>query len=150
MSKPADMSFFLLFLVLYSQTHGGHLLLSDFNQSTSLDLISDRVFHHHHQSHTFTPYLTIKNAPSAEDSTCEQTYKFLPCTTTVIGNLSLPNILVFSLEGSVVKTATEPLNPCVLPKMVEGLRKISKSYPLAITKVEEFEEHMILGIGGLY
>ncbi|RXH93778.1 hypothetical protein DVH24_015845 [Malus domestica] len=47
----------------------------------------------------------------------------------------------------VVKTATELLNPCVLPKMVEGLRKISKSYPLAITKVEESEEHMILGIG---
>ncbi|RXH93777.1 hypothetical protein DVH24_015844 [Malus domestica] len=100
MFKPADVSFFLLFLVLYSQTHGGHLLLSDINQSTSPDLIFDRVIHHHHQSHTFTPYLTIKNASSAEDSTFEQTYKFLPCTTTVIGNLSLPNILVFSLEGS--------------------------------------------------
>ncbi|KAM1018452.1 hypothetical protein ACFX15_039334 [Malus domestica] len=100
MFKPANVSFFLIFLVLYSQTHGGHLLLSDINQSTSPDLISDRVIHHHHQSHTFTPYLTIKNASSAEDSTFEQTYKFLPCTTTVIGNLSLPNILVFSLEGS--------------------------------------------------
>ncbi|CAN6567019.1 unnamed protein product [Malus baccata var. baccata] len=42
----------------------------------------------------------INNAPSAEDSTCKQTYKFLPCITTVIGNLSLPNILVFSFEGS--------------------------------------------------
>ncbi|CAM6091167.1 unnamed protein product [Calypogeia fissa] len=37
----------------------------------------------------------------------------------------------------VVKTATEPLNPSELPKMVEGLREISNSYPLAITKVEE-------------
>ncbi|KAL0390086.1 UNVERIFIED_CONTAM: U5 small nuclear ribonucleoprotein component CLO, partial [Sesamum calycinum] len=44
----------------------------------------------------------------------------------------------------VVKTATEPLNPSELPKMVEGLRKISKSYPLAITKVEESGEHTIL------
>ncbi|TQE07457.1 hypothetical protein C1H46_006934 [Malus baccata] len=50
----------------------------------------------------------------------------------------------------VVKTETEPLNPCVLPKMVEGLRKISKSYPLARTKVEEFGEHTILGTGELY
>ncbi|KAH7852924.1 hypothetical protein Vadar_031042 [Vaccinium darrowii] len=45
----------------------------------------------------------------------------------------------------VVKTTTEPLNPSELPKMVEGLRKISKSYPLAITKVEESREHTILG-----
>lgn len=51
---------------------------------------------------------------------------------------------------AVVKTATEPLNPSELPKMVEGLRKISKSYPLAITKVEESGEHTILGTGELY
>lgn len=38
---------------------------------------------------------------------------------------------------SVVKIATEPLNPGDLPKMVEGLRKINKSYPLAVTKVPE-------------
>ena len=34
--------------------------------------------------------------------------------------------------------------------MVEGLRKISKSYPLAITKVEESGEHIILGTGEIY
>ncbi|PRQ55668.1 putative ribosomal protein S5 domain 2-type, subgroup [Rosa chinensis] len=50
----------------------------------------------------------------------------------------------------VVKTATEPLNPSELPKMVEGLRKTSMSYPLAITKVEESGEHTILGTGELY
>ncbi|KAJ4833594.1 hypothetical protein Tsubulata_009209 [Turnera subulata] len=49
-----------------------------------------------------------------------------------------------------VKIATEPLNPSELPKMVEGLRKISKSYPQAITKVEESGEHTILGTGELY
>ncbi|KAJ8562764.1 hypothetical protein K7X08_031216 [Anisodus acutangulus] len=47
----------------------------------------------------------------------------------------------------VVKTTTEPLNPSELPKMVEGLRKISKGYPLAITKVEESGEHAILDTG---
>ncbi|KAK4753930.1 hypothetical protein SAY87_002034 [Trapa incisa] len=51
---------------------------------------------------------------------------------------------------AVVKMATEPLNPSELPKMVEGLRKISKSYPLAIKKVEESGEHTILGTGELY
>ncbi|KAJ4959295.1 hypothetical protein NE237_026406 [Protea cynaroides] len=50
----------------------------------------------------------------------------------------------------VVKTATEPLNPSELPKMVEGLGKISKSYPLAITKIEVSGEHIILGTGELY
>ena len=35
----------------------------------------------------------------------------------------------------VIKLAVEPLNPSDLPKLVEGLRKISKSYPLAHTKV---------------
>ena len=36
---------------------------------------------------------------------------------------------------SVIKIATEPLNPSELPKMVDGLRKINKSYPSAVTKV---------------
>ncbi|XVF46921.1 hypothetical protein PTKIN_Ptkin03bG0067100 [Pterospermum kingtungense] len=50
----------------------------------------------------------------------------------------------------VVQTATEPLNPSELPKMVEGLRKISKSYPLAITKVEEYGEHTRLATREMY
>ncbi|KAH8072751.1 GTPase [Aureococcus anophagefferens] len=51
---------------------------------------------------------------------------------------------------AVVKLAVEPLNPSELPKMTEGLRKISKSYPLAQTKVEESGEHVVLGTGELY
>lgn len=51
---------------------------------------------------------------------------------------------------SVLKVAVEPLNPSELPKMLEGLRKINKSYPLATTKVEESGEHIILGTGELY
>lgn len=52
--------------------------------------------------------------------------------------------------AAVMKIATEPLNPSELPKMVEGLRKINKSYPLATTKVEESGEHALLGTGELY
>jgi U5 small nuclear ribonucleoprotein component len=51
---------------------------------------------------------------------------------------------------SVVKLAVEPLKPAELPKMLEGLRKISKTYPLATTKVEESGEHVVLGTGELY
>jgi hypothetical protein len=34
--------------------------------------------------------------------------------------------------------------------MLDGLRKINKSYPLVTTKVEESGEHIILGTGELY
>lgn len=37
---------------------------------------------------------------------------------------------------SVIKIAVEPVNPSELPKMLEGLRKCNKSYPLLTTKVE--------------
>ena len=37
--------------------------------------------------------------------------------------------------SSVVKIAVEPVNPSELPKMLDGLRKVNKSYPLLNTKV---------------
>lgn len=50
----------------------------------------------------------------------------------------------------VIKTACEPLNPSELPKMLEGLRRMYKSYPLSKTKVEESGEHIVLGTGEIY
>ncbi|CAE1317545.1 EFTUD2 [Acanthosepion pharaonis] len=52
--------------------------------------------------------------------------------------------------SSVIKIAVEPVNPSELPKMLDGLRKVNKSYPLLNTKVEESGEHIILGTGELY
>lgn len=37
--------------------------------------------------------------------------------------------------SSVIKIAVEPVNPSELPKMLDGLRKVNKSYPLLTTKV---------------
>ncbi|KAF2498209.1 elongation factor 2 [Lophium mytilinum] len=54
------------------------------------------------------------------------------------------------LFESVFKVAVEPINPSELPKMLDGLRKINKSYPLVTTKVEESGEHVVLGTGELY
>ncbi|KAJ3519898.1 hypothetical protein NM208_g13940 [Fusarium decemcellulare] len=51
---------------------------------------------------------------------------------------------------SVLKVAAEPINPSELPKMLDGLRRIQKSYPLINTKVEESGEHVVLGTGELY
>lgn len=54
------------------------------------------------------------------------------------------------MTESVFKVAVEPVNPSELPKMLDGLRKINKSYPLISTKVEESGEHVVLGTGELY
>jgi U5 small nuclear ribonucleoprotein component len=56
--------------------------------------------------------------------------------------------LAFNTQA-VVNIAVEALNPSELPKVVSGLRKIQKSYPLAHTRVEESGEHVILGTGEL-
>ena len=39
---------------------------------------------------------------------------------------------------SAIKIAVEPHNPSELPKMLDGLRKVNKSYPLLTTKVSYF------------
>ncbi|KAK9842583.1 hypothetical protein WJX81_007484 [Elliptochloris bilobata] len=65
------------------------------------------------------------------------------------GDVHIFRPLAFQTQA-VVKIAVEPLNPSELPKMVEGLRRINKSYPLAVTKVEESGEHAVLGTGELY
>ena len=51
---------------------------------------------------------------------------------------------------STIKIAVEPVNPSELPKMLDGLRKVNKSYPLLSTRVEESGEHVVLGTGELY
>jgi len=75
-------------------------------------------------------------------------------TATIVGEEHDADACIFAPltfdTASVVKVAAEPLNPQDLPKMVEGLRRINKSYPLAVTKVEESGEHTILGTGELY
>eukprot|EP00980_Cylindrotheca_fusiformis_P006159 scaffold1319_cov126-Cylindrotheca_fusiformis.AAC.48 len=60
--------------------------------------------------------------------------------------------LKFPLAGgeATMKMALEPLNPAELPKMVEGLRRVSKAYPMVKTRVEESGEHVLFGTGELY
>lgn len=51
---------------------------------------------------------------------------------------------------SYAKVAIEPFIPSQLPKMLEGLRKVSKSYPLLEVRVEESGEHLLIGTGELF
>ena len=79
---------------------------------------------------------TIVSKPSNDSSASqEDAYIFRPVT---------------HFFESVFKLAVEPINPSELPKMLDGLRKINKSYPLVTTKVEESGEHVVLGTGELY
>ncbi|KAJ1608410.1 snRNP-specific protein U5 [Cryptosporidium canis] len=54
------------------------------------------------------------------------------------------------LNKSVIKLALEPHNPADLPKMLEGLKSVSKAYNCSITKVEENGEHLLFGTGELH
>jgi len=48
-----------------------------------------------------------------------------------------------------VRLAVEALRPADLPKLVDALRRVCKSYPLVTTKVEESGEHVIMAPGEL-
>ncbi|KAJ2710644.1 hypothetical protein H4R19_003649, partial [Coemansia spiralis] len=65
------------------------------------------------------------------------------------GGLAIVRPLPLPAE-SVVRIAVEPVVPTELPKMLSGLRKIGKSYPLTQMRVEESGEHIVLGTGELY
>mmetsp|Transcript_3612 Transcript_3612/g.7448 ORF Transcript_3612/g.7448 Transcript_3612/m.7448 type:complete len:849 (-) Transcript_3612:438-2984(-) len=52
--------------------------------------------------------------------------------------------------SAVVRVAVEPKNPSDLPKLVEGLKRLSKSDPLVKCEVEESGEHIIAGAGELH
>ncbi|OAF67216.1 U5 small nuclear ribonucleoprotein component, partial [Intoshia linei] len=75
-------------------------------------------------------------------------------TATVVSAVNVDEYYIFrplSFDTcSVIKIAVEPVNPSELPKMLDGLRKINKTYPLVSTKVEESGEHIILGTGEIY
>lgn len=50
----------------------------------------------------------------------------------------------------VVRVAVKPKNAQDLPKLVEGLKKLSKSDPLVVCSTEETGEHIIAGCGELH
>jgi len=61
------------------------------------------------------------------------------------------NIRVMKYSVSpVVRVAVEPKHASDLPKLVEGLKKLSKSDPLVLCYTEESGEHVIAGCGELH
>merc|ERR1712232_1072159 len=61
------------------------------------------------------------------------------------------NIVAMKYSVSpVVKVAVKPKDGKDLPKLVEGLKKLSKSDPLVVCTTEESGEHIIAGCGELH
>ncbi|MBA0771107.1 hypothetical protein Gotri_019628 [Gossypium trilobum] len=85
--------------------------------SSPTDLVSDGI-----STVKNPPFLSLKPLFSAEES-CEQTYGFLPCTTTVLGNLFL--IIVYGylmfLAATYLSNGSELLLEILGPGIVGGL-----------------------------
>ena len=115
MSNYLTFSVILFFLILCGPTTFGHRPLSS---SSDLNLISDGV----HNRDSGWSYLAL-NRLTAESSTCDQTYGFLPCTTTVIGNIFLIAVygyLMF-LAASYLSHGSELLLEILGPGIIGGL-----------------------------
>jgi len=63
---------------------------------------------------------------------------------------SYPLISMKFSVSPVVRVAVEPKNPADLPKLVEGLKRLSKSDPLVQITIEETGEHIVAGAGELH
>jgi len=63
---------------------------------------------------------------------------------------SHPLITMKFSVSPVVRVAVEPKNPADLPKLVEGLKRLSKSDPLVQCSIEESGEHIVAGAGELH
>ena len=58
--------------------------------------------------------------------------------------------MVHHLFPTVVRVAVEPMNSADLPKLVEGMKRLSKSDPMVLCYTEESGEHIIAGAGELH
>merc|ERR1712096_196613 len=74
--------------------------------------------------------------------------QFLVKTGTITTFKEAHNMKVMKFSVSpVVRVAVEPKNPADLPKLVEGLKRLSKSDPMVQCFIEESGEHIIAGAG---
>jgi len=77
--------------------------------------------------------------------------QFLVKTGTITTLKEAHNMKVMKFSVSpVVRVAVEPKNPSDLPKLVEGLKRLSKSDPMVQCIIEESGEHIIAGAGELH
>lgn len=77
--------------------------------------------------------------------------QFLLKSGTITTSEAAYNIRVMKFSVSpVVRVAVECKSPSDLPKLVEGLKRLSKSDPMVQTSIEESGEHIVAGAGELH
>merc|ERR1711893_390627 len=77
--------------------------------------------------------------------------QYIMKTGTITTLESAHNLKVMKFSVSpVVRVAVECKNPSDLPKLVEGLKRLSKSDPLVQCSIEESGEHIVAGAGELH
>jgi len=77
--------------------------------------------------------------------------QFLSKTGTITTDESSHPLITMKFSVSpVVRVAVQPKNPADLPKLVEGLKRLSKSDPLVQCSIEESGEHIVAGAGELH
>ncbi|KAL5564497.1 hypothetical protein UlMin_027661 [Ulmus minor] len=118
MSTTLRFIFLLLALILCGQAHSRIITRQSPSSTSSSDLVSDGV----HRLPEPT-YLRLNPFSSGAESTCEPTYGFLPCTTTILGNLFL--FIVYGylmyLAATYLSGGSELLLEILGPGLVGGL-----------------------------
>ncbi|PRQ31082.1 putative sodium/calcium exchanger membrane region, EF-hand domain pair [Rosa chinensis] len=109
--------FLLLLLVLCSNAQGR---FTSYRQS-STDLASDGVNERESESESSSYLLSLK--PLSVESTCEETYGFMPCTTTVVGNMFLMLVYGYLMYSAAkwLSSGSEILLEILGPGIVGGL-----------------------------
>jgi len=94
---------------------------------------------------------TIEDCPSGNTIGLVGIDQFLAKSGTITTSEQAHNIRVMKFSVSpVVRVAVEPKNPSELPKLVEGLKRLSKSDPCVQCYTEESGEHIVAGAGELH
>ncbi|XP_008481482.1 translation elongation factor 2 [Diaphorina citri] len=93
----------------------------------------------------------IEDVPSGNICGLVGVDQFLVKTGTITTFKDAHNLRVMKFSVSpVVRVAVEPKNPADLPKLVEGLKRLSKSDPMVQCIIEESGEHIVAGAGELH
>jgi elongation factor 2 len=94
---------------------------------------------------------TIEDCPCGNTIGLVGVDQYLAKSGTITTDESAHNIRVMKFSVSpVVRVAVEPKNPSDLPKLVEGLKRLSKSDPCVQCYIEESGEHIVAGAGELH
>jgi len=94
---------------------------------------------------------SVESIPSGNTCALVGIDQFLvKCGTVSTDETSHPMYMMKYSVSPVVRVAVEPKNPAELPKLIEGLKRLSKSDPLVVCSTTETGEHVIAGAGELH